>query len=256
MSKNFDLLQNLGKEDLLSSTPENDQKAVTAQGSLPAQVQAASAEPASVEPGLEEVAALAQQIFVTSGSDAPRSVVFTSTETGTGCTWVSAHLGPILAGRVAGSVCLVDANFHEPGLHQRFGIENINGISDALVKLDPIRTFARSLIPPNLWLIPSGSAARGGQALLASDRMRLRIGELRSEFDFVLIDTPAMVLGNEAVRLGSISDGVVLVLQANASRRNVARQAIRDMQGGGVKVLGAVLNRRTFPIPDAIYKIL
>jgi Mrp family chromosome partitioning ATPase len=84
--------------------------------------------------------------------------------------------------------------------------------------------------------------------------MRLRIAELRSEFDFLLIDGSAMNLGNEAIGLGSMSDGVVLVLKANASRKQSARQAIQELQGGKAKVLGAVLNQRKFPIPQAIYK--
>ena len=78
--------------------------------------------------------------------------------------------------------------------------------------------------------------------------------ELRKEFDFVLIDTAAMSVSNDAISLGSFSDGVVMVLKANASRRETARQAIQDLQGGNARVLGAVLNQRTFPIPDTIYK--
>jgi Mrp family chromosome partitioning ATPase len=86
--------------------------------------------------------------------------------------------------------------------------------------------------------------------------MRLRLTELRAEFDFVLIDASAMSVANDVIALGSMSDGVVMVLKANASRRQVARQAIEDLQGGKAKVLGAVLNQRTFPIPDALYKKL
>jgi Mrp family chromosome partitioning ATPase len=196
---------------------------------------------------------VAQQVFL-ADTEAPRAVVFTSTEPGTGCTWVCAHLGEVLAGRVAGSVCLVDANLRESGLHQQFGVENHRGLSEALLELDPIRTYAHQLSRPNLYLISAGSAAESAQTLLTSDRMRLRIVELRSEFDFVLIDTSAMTVANDAIGLGSICDGVVMVLKANSSRREAARQAIQDLQGGKAKVLGAVLNRRTFPIPDSIYK--
>jgi Mrp family chromosome partitioning ATPase len=86
--------------------------------------------------------------------------------------------------------------------------------------------------------------------------MRLRITELRKEFDYVLIDTAAMNICNDAIGLGCMADGVVMVLKANASRRETARQAIQDLQSGKAKVLGAVLNQRTFPIPDSIYRNL
>jgi capsular exopolysaccharide synthesis family protein len=253
MSRNFELLQKLGKEqDFLQSG--------TADGNPPQPAEAAPvAVPvpsAAIQPGLEEVNALAQQVFLAPGADAPRVVVFASTEPGSGCTWVCAHLGEVLAGRVAGSVCLVDANLRSPGLHQQFGVENGSGISEALAQSEPIRSFVRPLSLPNLWLINSGASGESAQALLASERMRLRIEELRKEFDFVLIDTPALSLSNDAISLGSISDGVVMVLKANASRRQSARQAIQDLEAGKAKVLGAVLNQRTFPIPEAIYKKL
>ena len=92
--------------------------------------------------------------------------------------------------------------------------------------------------------------------MVTTDRMRMRMSELRSEFDYVLIDCPSMGVSNEAVSLGSAADGVVLVLKANASRKDKARGAVRDLQNAKVKVLGAVLNQRTFPIPDKLYSKL
>ena len=77
--------------------------------------------------------------------------------------------------------------------------------------------------------------------------------ELRSEFDYVLIDTPAISSSNDATVLGAVTDGLVLVLKANSSRRESARGAMHDLRAAKVRVLGAVLNQRTFPIPQSIY---
>jgi Mrp family chromosome partitioning ATPase len=83
--------------------------------------------------------------------------------------------------------------------------------------------------------------------------MRLRLAELRQYFEYVLIDAPALSRGSDSIVLGRAAEGVVLVLKANASRRDVARKAVQDLQNAGARVLGAVLNQRTFPIPQAIY---
>ncbi|MBZ5706774.1 MAG: CpsD/CapB family tyrosine-protein kinase [Acidobacteriia bacterium] len=257
MSRNFELLQKLGKEqEILRSTPADSKQGAPAPVVPAAEAPAGTPAAALANDSLEQVNALAQQLFIIPGADTPRTVVFASTEPGTGCTWVCAHLAEVLASRVAGSVCLVDGNLRDPGLHQHFGVENAGGLSDALLRLDPIRTFARSVALPNLWLLSAGPGGESVQGLLTSDRMRLRLTELRAEFDFVLIDASAMSVANDVIALGSMSDGVVLVLKANASRRQVARQAIEDLQGGKAKVLGAVLNQRTFPIPDALYNKL
>ena len=267
MSRNFELLQKLGKEqELLNSVPTAD----PIPGPVPIAVSGsgtAAAAPAIAHviaplvaaarvnrAGLEQLSALAQQVFLASGAAAPRVVTFATTESGSGCTWVTGHLAEVLASRVAGSVCLIDANLNQPALHELFEVENAAGISDALIRPDPIRGFARQLTLSNLYLISSGSCPEAAQPLLTSDRMRLRIGELRSEFDFVLIDTTAMNVGNDALGLGALSDGVVMVLKAHASRRETAKQAMQELEGANAKVLGAVLNQRTFPIPEAIYK--
>jgi Mrp family chromosome partitioning ATPase len=92
--------------------------------------------------------------------------------------------------------------------------------------------------------------------MLGSDRMRSRLAELRGIFDYVLIDAAPMNACNDAIVLGGYSDGVVLMLKANSSRRETARKALQDLQTANVPALGAVLNQRTCPIPEALYKRL
>ena len=86
--------------------------------------------------------------------------------------------------------------------------------------------------------------------------MRTRMAELSAAFDYLVIDAPPLKDSNDAIVLGALSDGVVLVLKANSSRREVARRALSDLQAANVTSLGAVLNQRQFPIPTAIYNRL
>jgi Mrp family chromosome partitioning ATPase len=72
----------------------------------------------------------------------------------------------------------------------------------------------------------------------------------------VLIDAPSMGSGDDSVMLGRSAEGVILVLRANSSRRETARKAVRNLENANVRVLGAVLNHRTFPVPEAIYRKL
>jgi Mrp family chromosome partitioning ATPase len=86
--------------------------------------------------------------------------------------------------------------------------------------------------------------------------MHQRMSELRAEFDYVLLDVAPLNSSNHGRILGSWCDGVALVLKANSSNRKVARKALEELQAAKVPVLGAVLNQRTFPIPDSIYRRL
>jgi Mrp family chromosome partitioning ATPase len=185
-----------------------------------------------------------ERVFLVSDKSAPRTVLFTGTEAGSGCTWMCARAGEALASHGSGSVCLVDANLRTPRLHEQFGIANHHGLSDALLQPEAIESFVVRLSPGNLAIVSCGGVVENARVLLTSSRMRARLAELRAIFDYVLVDASA----KEA--------GVVLVLKANSSRRETVRRAVHELQLANVKVLGAVLNQRTFPIPEALYKWL
>ncbi len=265
MSRNFELMQNLGKErEMFQATT---QAATVAEPTL--------VEPTVVEPTFnpappielqplqlkmeegqrDEIFKLVQRVFLMPG-DKSRVVVVTGMESGTGCSWICARMAEVLAAQTSGSVCVVDANLRSPGLHREFGVQNHYGLTDALKVTDPIRRFVTSLSRPNLWLLSCGAEVEGMHNMLGSDRMRSLLPELQREFDYVLIDSPSMGSGDESVMLGRGAEGVVLVLRANSSRRETARKAVRDLEHANVRVLGAVLNHRTFPVPEAIYRKL
>ncbi|MGA2019844.1 MAG: CpsD/CapB family tyrosine-protein kinase [Candidatus Sulfotelmatobacter sp.] len=250
MSRNFELLQKIGREQTLYTTTAEE----PIQEMEPPPVVVPVGSRLEIEGAeLEEITKVVQRVFLLPGNDSPRTVVFAGTEPGNGCSWVCARVAEVLAGQVSGTVCLVDANLRSPGLNAQFAAENAYGLTDALRKREPIRSFAQPLSCPRLWLVSSGSAAEDGQSLLSSDRMRQRMTELRAEFDYVLIDTPAISSSNDATVLGAATDGLVVVLKANSSRRESARGAMQDLRAAKVRVLGAVLNQRTFPIPQSIY---
>ena len=255
MSRNFELLQRIGREQALYTTPSEAETEPYAEEPVVFTLPVAS--PLAMKAGeLEEFTKLVQRLFIMPGNESTRTVVFAGTERGNGCSWVTARVAEVLASQVSGSVCIVDANLRRAGLHTQFSAENQSGLSDALLRSDPVRSFARNLGRPNLWMLSCGSASEEAQNLVPTDRMRLRLSELRAEFDYVLLDVAALSEANDAVLLGCGADGVVLVIKANASRRESARKATQDLQTAKARVLGAVLNQRTFPIPQSIYNKL
>lgn len=264
MSRNFELLSEAGRmhEIMQPQIPQMPQVEVQQPQAAPTAAEGiASADPLPEStPALEmsaairdEISKLVQNLFLS--PQGARRVVFSSTESGSGCSWMSARAAMLLAQQGRGTVCLVDSNLRSPGLHQQFGVENHHGLSDALANTAPIREYVHRL-SQNLWLLSCGSSTENGQTLLGSDRMRSRLAEMKMVFDYVLLDSAPLNTYNDAVVLGGLSDGVVLTLKANSSRRERARRAIHDLQAANVRVLGAVLNQRTFPIPEGLYQKL
>jgi Mrp family chromosome partitioning ATPase len=204
----------------------------------------------------EECMKLVQRVFLGQPTKDRRAIVFAGVDPGGGCSRICIEAARILAVNVSGSVCLVDANFRTPSLHRFFGMSEDAGLADSLLGLASIRSFARELTPSNLWLISAGGLSPESPTLLNSERLKLRIDELRAEFDYVLVDVPALNLYSDAIALGRLADGVVVVLQADSTRRESALNSLEGLRLAQVQVLGAVLNRRTFPIPNFVYRRL
>jgi capsular exopolysaccharide synthesis family protein len=201
----------------------------------------------------EETLRLVQSIFLTAGQDAPSVVMFSGVDSGNGCSHICSQAAAVLARNVTGSVCLVDANLRTPALPEFFGVTNHHGLTDSLRNNGSIRGYAKALNPENLWLLSCGSLATDSSALLNSALLKTRIAELRKEFDYVLIDSPPLGSYSDGMVLGQLSDGVVMVLEANSTRREAALRVAESLRARQIKVLGAVLNKRTFPIPESLY---
>ncbi len=258
MSRNFELMQNLGREREMFEAPAEVNTTVE-EPSLKVASAPVELQPLQLkmeETQRDEMFKLVQRVFLMPGTGRGRMVVASAMESGNGCSWICARMAEVLASQVSGSVCVVDANLRSPGLHREFDVPNHYGLTDALQVVEPVRRFVTSLSRPNLWLLSCGAEVEGMQSMLSSDRMRALLPELQREFDYVLIDAPPIESGDDSVMLGRSAEGIVLVLRAHSSRREAARKAVRDLESANVRVLGAVLNRRTFPVPESIYRKL
>ncbi len=253
MSKNYDFIQHAGTG--LSSSTDLTERLTGAADK--AQTPASSEILAEVPPEIrEESLKLIQRLFLTSGQPVPRSVMFAAIDSGSGCSVLCAITARLLAESVSGSVCLVHANFRTPPAPGLFAGENHYGFADSLRQEGAIRGFAKQAGRDNLWLLSSGSQRDDSMNLLNSDRIKERMVELRNEFSFVMIDAPPLNAYADGMAIGRLTDGVVLVLEANATRREAALRVTESFRTAGIPVLGAVLNKRTFPIPAALYKRL
>jgi Mrp family chromosome partitioning ATPase len=245
MSRNFELLQQIDAGSEILSYPSCE---VRPAGTL------ASVDRLPAEYG--PLISLVQRVFLQPDVKVPRLVVFSGADRGSGCTWVCAHTGRVLATLVSGSVCIVDANLRAPRLHQHFDLKGSPGLSEALSQTAPIRDFVQVALDGRFSVLSAGTAISDHDSTLDLNRMRSRITELRGEFDYVLVDAPSLDLYSDGIVIAGVSDGVIMVLGANSSKREPARNAVEELKAAGVQLLGAVLNKRLFPIPEFIYRRL
>lgn len=195
---------------------------------------------------------LVQRIFPINAQSTPQLVLFSSLESETDACSIAARTAEILAARAEGPVCVVDANLRSPLVHRHFGIENGRGFSDSVCEPGPVQDFALHLSNTNLWVMPTGSASAQLWVPEISKCVSSRMMELRTLFRYIIVNSPLFLERLPALQ-SFAADGLVLIVEANATRRETVRQVMEELQMVGARVLGVVLNNRTFPIPDAIY---
>ena len=195
---------------------------------------------------------LVQRIFPLNAQSTPQLVLFSSMENEADSWSIAARSAEVLAARAEGPVCVIDANLRSPQVHRYFNVENRRGFSDSVCGPGPAQDFAQYLSSRNLWLMTAGSAAAQMDVPEISKRVSSRMIELRTLFKYIVVNSPLHL-----ERLPSLqsfaSDGLVLIVEANTTRRETVRQVMDDLEIVGTRLLGVVLNNRTFPIPDAIY---
>jgi capsular exopolysaccharide synthesis family protein len=254
MSRNFEMMQKAAAV-LMGASPGRPSKRPMPVPQV--RIKSKDAIPAHLKIGLdqmarEEVLRLIQAVFRSPGQERG-AVVFAAISSGSGCSWICAATAEMLVRTMAKTVCLVDANFRTPCLPQVFGTTNHFGLSDALREERPVREYLKHLEPSNVRLLSCGSAPETSISLLGSEKMTALVAELRQEFDFVLIDAPPIGAYADTLGMGRLGDGLVLVLEANVTRREVAVRAAERLRESKINILGAVLNKWTLPIPDKLY---
>jgi len=195
---------------------------------------------------------LVQRIFPINAQSTPQLVLFSSLESDAAACSIAARSAEILAARSEGPVCVVDANFQAPLVHRYYDVQNCKGFSESLCEPGPVQDFALHLAKSDLWVMPTGCAAARLAGPETSKCVSSRMMELRTLFKHIVVNCPLFLERLPALQ-SFAADGMVLIVEANTTRRETAREVMEELQIAGARVLGVVLNNRTFPIPDAIY---
>ena len=149
-----------------------------------------------------------------------------------------ANLAVVMA-QAGDRVILVDGDLRRPQQHEIFGLPNLQGLSTWLQTAGepPLQNSGVD----NLQVLVSGPVAGNPVALLGAKRLGERLAVLRKQADYVLIDAPPVLAVTDAALWASQVDGVVLLVNAGATKRDEAQRAKTVLEGVQAKLLGAVL---------------
>jgi capsular exopolysaccharide synthesis family protein len=174
-------------------------------------------------------------------SDKPPSViVVTSSVPQEGKSTISANLATSMA-QLGKRVLLVDADMHHSSQHHIWSLTNVAGLSDVLVGQAEFNTTVNEVMP-NLNVLSAGAIPPNPLALLDSKHMAALIEQFAATYDCVIIDAPPVTLGADALTLGQMADGVLLVTRPGVVSFNSANTAKESLMRSQQNVLGIVVN--------------
>jgi len=204
----------------------------------------------------QEEIKLVERVFLGPDSGSNRVILFSGVDKAEGGARVCAQAAHTLAAQVQGTVCMIDADFHSRSLQHHLRVRNTPGLSESVLQSTTIRHYAQPLAFSNLWMITCGGDGANSQFPLNSELMRIRFEELRRQFDYVLINAPSMGMTANLTQFAQLADGVIFVVEANSTRRETTKRFKESLEEVRVRVLGVVMNDRTFPIPESVYRKL
>ena len=181
-----------------------------------------------------------------------RTILATCTRTDEGKTATLANLAITLA-QADRKVVLVDCDLRRPSLHHLFGVDNSKGLSTVLLNGTEQELPLQECGVPGLRLLPSGPPPPNPAELLGSQRMTEVVERLSSQNDYVLFDTPPVIAVADAAVLAPGMDGVLLVLKAGKTKRDMAQRAKAILQKVNAHVLGVVLNNVKYDVGAQSY---
>jgi capsular exopolysaccharide synthesis family protein len=194
----------------------------------------------------ECVRTLCSSLVLSQAGQPPQMISVSSAVPGEGKTTTAAAVGAALA-EMNFPTLLVDADFRRPALAKRLGIDGTEGLSTFLaggaLKIQPTKT-------ENLFILPAGPNPPNPLALMNSERGRAAWKKFRESFRFVVVDSPPVLSVADSSLLASMSDGVVLVVEAAKTPSDVVQRAIRRLEQANAPILGAAVNRVNLDRPE------
>ncbi|HKQ97353.1 MAG TPA: polysaccharide biosynthesis tyrosine autokinase [Candidatus Polarisedimenticolia bacterium] len=171
-------------------------------------------------------------------------VLFTSTgpQEGKSCTTINLARTIAAAGE---RVVVLDCDLRRPTVHQRLSLDREHGVTNYILSSDgdSWTTYAKPVSDrPGLFAITCGPIPPNPAEVFAHERFKQLLSELRSQFDWVFIDSPPVVSLADAVILASMADMVTFVIKHNETDKDLIRRCLLNLRRVNPNIIGAVLN--------------
>ncbi|HBC63044.1 MAG TPA: hypothetical protein DC058_17750 [Planctomycetaceae bacterium] len=170
-----------------------------------------------------------------------RVISVTSPAAGDGKSTLALNLAVSLAQSGKRTV-LLESDLRRPKVHKLTGVENKVGVVDVLRGTAEIESAVQTTQVPDLFIIPCGSRPKDPAELLARPEYETLLEDLRSRFDYVIVDTPPILAVTDPAGVAARVDGVIVCMRLSRHTRDLGKRTIDSLRDIGATVSGVVIN--------------
>lgn len=175
------------------------------------------------------------------GAEKPLKVItVTSAIANEGKSKVATNLAAAIAG-LGQKVLLIDADMRVPYQHQFWKLPLKKGLSDLLAGKSKLQQVSWTVMD-NLDILTAGAKPPNPLSSLESQQMKRLIEEVSELYDFVIIDTPPILVASDALTVGRCSDGILMVSRPGVIDKNSASAAQEKLKMSHANILGLIVN--------------
>jgi capsular exopolysaccharide synthesis family protein len=178
-----------------------------------------------------------------------KSIMITSASVEEGKSTIASFLALSAAEASGQKILLLDTDLRRPMVNVLFKMPLEIGLTDIMDKKCSIKETIKSTLIPNLSIITAGKVEKEPTLILNQNRLREVFEELRFYFDFIIVDVPPVIPVSDPVIIANEVDGVLIVVRAGITPREVVKRAINFLQNSKVNTLGVVLNNLEQVLP-------
>jgi capsular exopolysaccharide synthesis family protein len=189
----------------------------------------------------ESYRAIRTSILFSSADVVPQIIVVTSAGPSEGKTSCASNLAVTMS-QAGARVLLLDCDMRRPRIHTIFGVSRNVGLSNIMVGTAPAEKAIFTTKVPNLDIIPSGPLPPNSSEILGSKKMRSFLESVRKKYNRIIIDTPPISILTDAVVLSNAADGMLLVIRAGETPRQMILGSVDKLRTVNAHILGAILN--------------
>lgn len=168
-------------------------------------------------------------------------VLITGATPGVGKSFLSSNFAAIMAG--AGKrVLLIDADLRRGHIHQQFGVERAGGLSELVAGVLTVPLAIRAQVLPNLDLLTTGKLPPNPADMMMSDSLARVLASLAADYDYVIIDTPPVLVAADAAALAPLVGALLLVARSDVTQLGELNESAKRLTRAGNQVSGVLFN--------------